>query len=42
VNRWTATRTRAPCPPPPGIIRSRTIASRAPAAPLRGRCVPLW
>jgi len=31
-----------PCPPPPGMIRSRTIASRAPAAPLRGRCAPLW
>ena len=27
--------------PPPGMIRSRTAASRAPAAPLRGRCAPL-
>ena len=27
-------------PLPPGMIRSRTAASRAPAVPLRGRCAP--
>src|SRR4029077_1645614 len=35
-----ASRPRA-LPPPPGMIRSRTAASRAPAVPLRGRCAPL-
>jgi len=30
-----------PAPLPPGMIRSRTAASRAPAVPLRGRCAPL-
>ena len=33
--------TRASLPPPPGMIRSRAAASRAPAAPLRGRYAPL-
>ena len=32
---------RAPCPLPPGMIRSPAVASRAPAAPLCGRCAPV-